>query len=89
MSFHRWGFYLGRLSVCWFDMWDRRPLLEIAWGSPPGTGRVLLGIGLHPARTELSSKTPDMAEGMGTGLGGDASLDGSSVRSDNAMTDKP
>lgn len=31
MSFHRWGFNLGRLYICWWDEWERRPLLEISW----------------------------------------------------------
>lgn len=40
MSVHWSGFRLGRLSVCWRDLWERKWGLEVAWGQ-----RVILSVG--------------------------------------------
>ena len=39
MKIWRWGFMIGRLNVCWWDLWKQRPCLQIALSCRDGHAR--------------------------------------------------
>jgi len=31
LYFCRWGFAIGMLHVCWYDLWEKRFIWEVSW----------------------------------------------------------